>query len=84
MTTLPLPKGNPPKYNYTGFTEVEKDRIRYRIATCTVGPIMSLRYHFEIYNRPYFFGLIGRKRWIKVLEEREYLKGFAFCKCLMD
>ncbi|MXN90169.1 hypothetical protein GR160_02935 [Flavobacterium sp. Sd200] len=37
-------------------------------------------YRFEIYQRPYFFGLLGKKRWEFVIQTNDFNLGYSFCK----
>jgi hypothetical protein len=40
-------------------------------------------FEFQIFKRPYFWGFIGKKRWITILNSHYYDIGYDFCLTLI-
>ena len=42
-----------------------------------------LDYCFEVFKRPFFWGLIGKKRWEESMQTNSYSMGLSFSKYLL-
>lgn len=70
------------KKEYSAWFEATNNLIRYRIRKTTSEYTFTHYYEFEVYRRPYFFGLLGSKRWVRTAESVNYNTGFnnaAYC-----
>jgi hypothetical protein len=63
------------------FTSAEFPLIRYKEVTDDdpMGKEYN-DYRFEIYQRPYFFHLLGRKRWSFLVQTNSFTMGLSFSK----
>ena len=62
-----------------------RDNVRYKLVEYfDFGGNKVQEYHFEIFKRPYFFGLIGKKRWEWVVTTNEYKEGLSFVKYILN
>ena len=53
--------------------------IRYK----EIKQIEESQYLFEIYKRPFLFGLIGKKRWVLALATTDFDLGYIYSKHLV-
>lgn len=62
------------------FTSTEYPLIRYKEVT-DEDPLSGVVYddfRFEIFVRPYFFNLLGKKRWEYIVQTSSFSMGFSF------
>lgn len=59
--------------------------IRYKYVY-QIEPITNVtftEYRFEIFKRPYLFGLLGRKKWEYLVQTNSFRDGFSFCNYML-
>ncbi len=66
--------------NYSEWVETDNQFIRFRIRKTTSEYTFTHYYEFEVYRRPYFFGLLGSKRWIRTSESVNFKIGLSNAK----
>ena len=67
------------------YTNTDYPNIRFKIVE-DKDPIFGgvyEDYHFEIFKRPYLFGLIGYKKWEWAVTTNGFTEGLSFCKYLL-
>lgn len=60
--------------------------IRYKVIrrnSTVFGELYEDLYEFEIYRRPYFFNLLGKKRWEVAVKTNCFNSGKSFCEYLL-
>jgi len=83
------------KHKYGGIADVSKygewkkgvdeKRIRFRTVEY-VDPDFHdecLDYQFEVFKRPYFFGWVGDRKWIGVIQTNDIAMGYNFCEHML-
>ena len=40
-------------------------------------------FFFEIFKRPYFFGLLGKKKWEFIVQTNGWMEGMSFCNYIL-
>lgn len=67
------------------FVNKKEPLIRFNIVQ-DIDPIFGSEYwdfSFEVFKRPYFFGLIGRKKWERSVQTNGFNEGLSFSKYLL-
>lgn len=68
------------------FTNEKQPLIRFKIVK-DIEPTFGGEYwdfSFEVLKRPYFFGLIGRKKWDRSVQTNGFTEGLSFSKYLLN
>jgi len=70
---------------YTEYKNI-KDNIRVREVTydCPDWGDEITDYCFEVFKRPYFWGLIGKKKWEDVIQTNSFSMGLSFSESLIN
>lgn len=61
----------------------ENIRCRTCEYTCPEWGDDLMDYCFEVFKRPYFWGLIGKKRWEESMQTNSFEMGLSFSKYLL-
>lgn len=67
------------------FYSPTQQQVRFRFVT-DEDPIfggVTTDFHFEIFKRPYFFGLIGKKKWDFIVQTNGWKEGMSFCSYIL-
>ncbi|MNQ27560.1 hypothetical protein D3C85_408200 [compost metagenome] len=67
------------------FTTDKNPLVRFKIVK-DVDPIFGGEYwdfRFEIFKRPYFFGLLGCKKWEMSVQTNGFIEGLSFSNYLL-
>jgi hypothetical protein len=69
-------------YFYTS----KESHIRFKIVEYKETMFGGLfeHYRFEIFKRPYLFGLIGKKKWLFTIQTNGFTKGLSFSQYLLN
>jgi len=73
------------RFNIMETKTTRHEKIRYIVVECEC-PIfggITDEYRFEVFKRPYFFGLLGRKKWDFAIMSENFNLGFSFCLHLL-
>lgn len=62
----------------------ENPLIRYKIVEETEDGKIYYDFRFEVFKRPYFFGLLGKKRWEWTIQSSDFATGKSFCEYLLN
>jgi len=69
-----------------GYFYTEKNNnIRYKFVQSEdlINGGLTIDYRFEIFKRPYLFGLLGFKRWEFIVQTNGFIEGISFCAYLL-
>jgi hypothetical protein len=69
------------EYEKTGNWQQHGEKIRYReVQFYDWDGELCHEFEFNVFKRPYFFGLIGKKRWIWSITANDFGVGLGFTK----
>ena len=74
------------KENQDGwFYSKKQPLVRFKFVT-DEDPIwggIETDFYFEVFKRPYLFGLVGRKRWEYIVRTNGWTEGMSFCSYIL-
>lgn len=57
---------------------------RIRVRKVISEDLSEMEFQFQTFDRPYFFGLLGERRWIQRIQTNDFVSGMNWCNQIIS